>query len=398
MNAELYEKTVRCIRCGFCLEACPTFVITGQETESPRGRIYLVRSAIEGELQWNKEVEEHLDTCLGCRACETACPSGVEYGSILEMARAELNDRKVRPFLSRLARGFLRKLLTTPHILKLATRTGIQKMPQLFAKLIGVKKVEAEMPRPQKAVAFRLSKSGNPVYFLEGCVMSAMFAETNANTKSLIGKCGDAPISIPGCCGALELHDGRIKAARAKARKIIDTCADGAPIVTNSAGCGSAMKEYDELLKGDPIYAERAADFSRRVQDISQYLCKSDQQPSQKPLPLKVAYHDACHLAHGQRIRKEPRLLLERIPSIQLVELEESDRCCGSAGIYNITEPELARQLLDRKWKFIEESGAEIIATGNPGCLAWIAQAAREKGSDIKVMHTVDVLAMAIKD
>ncbi|MBA3725134.1 MAG: 4Fe-4S dicluster domain-containing protein [Armatimonadetes bacterium] len=397
-DQKLYDRTVKCIRCGFCLEACPTFVLTGQETESPRGRIYLVRSAIEGELAWDKEVLEHLDTCLGCRACEPACPSGVEYGSILEMARERLETLPVRRPMGKIARRGLLKVLTTPWLMKLGMLWPGRRLPRSLSKALSGRSPEAATPRPQPVSKAPATPEGNaPVYFLEGCVMSVMYAGTNENTRFLLRRAGGRVDSKRQCCGALDLHAGQGDKGRSKARALIDGCPENAPVVTNSAGCGGAMKEYGDLLAADPAYADRARRFSKRVRDITEHLSGADLELPRSNRHLRIAYHDACHLAHGQGVLKQPRELLRSLPGVQLVELEESDRCCGSAGIYNLTQPELARRLLERKWTFIEQTGAEIVATGNPGCLAWIQQAAAEKGSAVRVAHTVDVIAEAVR-
>lgn len=401
MSADLYERTMKCIRCGFCLEACPTYVLTGQETESPRGRIYLVRSAIENQLAWSEEVQTHLDSCLGCRACEPACPSGVQYGSILEMARENLEQRKLRPWIERFARKNVLRTLTNPSRLtlqtKLARALGVKRLPTLLSKWISHAPVEAEIPTPEKGAwpLTRYPVPTRPVYFLLGCAMRALFSRTNAATIDLLRRHGCKVITprASGCCGALATHVGYAELGRELAKKLIDSMPENFPVITNSAGCGSAMKEYGHFLAGDAKYAHKAADFSRRVKDIVEYLHEIGFTPPPVSKPKRVAYHDACHLAHGQNIRSQPRELLRAIPNLELIEIEESDRCCGSAGIYNLTQPKLARELLERKWRSIEHANPDIVATGNPGCLAWIRQAAKERNSPIQVEHTAVVLA-----
>ncbi len=401
MIPELHEQTIKCIRCGFCLEACPTFVLTGRETESPRGRIYLVRSAVEGQLAWSEEVQEHLDTCLGCRACEPACPSGVQYGSILEMARAKLEAKKLRPWRERWARSVLIRSLMRPTRLRVQTAFarmfGITEIPSLLSRQLSTDTQEARLPVPERS---KWPKAAYPVptrrvYFLQGCAMRSLFSTTNGATIDLLRRHGCEVVmsSVSSCCGALATHLGQAADGQTHARKLIDAMPEEIPIVTNSAGCGSAMKEYPHLLGSVDMYREKAARFASRVKDICEFLHECGFSPPAHSRPLRVAYHDACHLAHGQGIRTQPRELLASLPGVNLVEIEESDRCCGSAGVYNLTQPKLARELLERKWKFIEAANPDVIATGNPGCLAWIAQAAEEKKSKIRVAHTAVVLA-----
>lgn len=401
MSTDLYERTMKCIRCGFCLEACPTFVLTGCETESPRGRIYLVRSAIENQLAWSDEVQTHLDTCLGCRACEPACPSGVEYGSILEMAREHLEEKKLRPWTERFGRKAILRILTSPARLKLQTSIarilGMRKIPEFLSRCIAHAPAEVDLPIPEKAAwpTTRYPTPSRSVYFLLGCAMRSLFSKTNAATIDLLRRHG-CKVLTPrgaGCCGALATHVGQADSGRHFAKKLIDSMPENIPVITNSAGCGSAMKDYTRLLAADPIYTKKAADFARRVKDFSEYLHEIGLIPPPASQARKVAYHDACHLAHGQGIRSQPRDLLRAVPNLELIEIVESDRCCGSAGIYNLTQPKLARELLERKWKHIEASKPDVVATGNPGCLAWIRQAAREHNSKIRVEHTAVVLA-----
>lgn len=407
MKDDLYDRTVKCIRCGFCLEACPTFVLTGKETESPRGRIYLVRSAIENQIGWSEEVQSHLDSCLGCRACETACPSGVQYGSILEMARESLESKRLRTWKQRWARKTLIKNLTRPNRLRLQTavarKLGITRTPLVLSRHLACDEQEATLPTSEtrKWPQAEYPKPTIQVYFLQGCAMRALFKSTNAATVDLLRRhrCEVIMPRSSGCCGALATHVGLADEGRKLARSLIDSMPKDIPVITNSAGCGSAMKEYGHLLAYDRHYSERAMRFANRVKDISEFLYECGFDPPKSSTPLRVAYHDACHLAHGQGIRNQPRELLASLPGKELIELEEADRCCGSAGVYNLTQPKLARELLERKWKFIEEAKPDVIATGNPGCLAWIAQAAKERGSAIQVKHTAVVLAEAyLKD
>jgi glycolate oxidase iron-sulfur subunit len=380
---DLEELTTHCIRCGFCLEACPTFTETASELESPRGRIYLVRSALEGQLNW-AETQPHLDQCLGCRACETACPSGVEYGQILELARSRLPKSKPR---AALLGG-----LTNPAILRLqleaARLVGLKRLPKPLASLIAAEAPEANLPTPQLAPNLPpldpLPDLKGEVYFLEGCAMRVLYPRVHACAKRLLRRVGYQIREVrQGCCGALHAHAGDLKTAHQFADALAEAMDEALPIIVDSAGCGSAMKEYEN--RG----------FASRVQDLTEFLAShglAELLAQSKGIKAKATYHDACHLAHGQRITKQPRDLLAAIPNLDLVPMNEADTCCGSAGIYNLTQPAMARRLLERKWANVEATGAEIVATGNPGCHAWIAQASREHHAEVAVLHTAELL------
>ena len=413
MNSTLDEKLTKCIRCGFCLDACPTFRLTGQETLSPRGRIYLVRSWRDGVIPFDKDVIHALDSCLGCRACETACPSGVEYGSILEMARTHIEEDHLRSAPQTFARGQLLALLTSPGRMALALKAGGllsgitgNKMPGFASKLLSGSDAAISMPAVSGPVkAHNLPERSAPigtkratVGILAGCVMRVLFGETNAATVRVLQQNGCEVVApkAAGCCGALHLHSGYHAGGLERARALIDVFApyldELDAIILNSAGCGSTMKEYNDLLANDPEYRDKAKAFAAKVKDITEYLDALGLIIPPKPLNATVSYHDACHLAHGQQIRLQPRKILKQIPGLNLVEMDEADTCCGSAGTYNITQPEMARQLLDRKLSHIKETGAKIIATGNPGCLAWIAQGAREDNMELRICHPVELL------
>ena len=415
--ATIDDKTMKCIRCGFCLDACPTFRLTGQETRGPRGRIYLVRSWRENEIPFDSDVVEALDTCLGCRACETACPSGVPYGEILEEARAHIEEHHLRPSTQTFARAQLLSTLTDPGKLVLSLKAaGLfeklthGKMPGFAARMLsGSADASISLPKPQGEAKVHNLPVTSPakgekryrVGILAGCVMRVLFGGTNAATVQALQENGCevyAPESA-GCCGALHLHTGFHAEAMVRMRKLIDAFGphlkDLDAIVVNSAGCGSTMREYGALLAGEPVYRDEAIAFAAKVRDVSEWLVEIGIVPPTKRLEATVSYHDACHLAHGQRIRQQPRQLLQQIPGLNLVEMNESDTCCGSAGIYNITQPEMARQLLDRKIANLRATGATIIATGNPGCLAWIQQGAQEAGLHVRICHPVELLAEA---
>jgi glycolate oxidase iron-sulfur subunit len=418
----LSDLAAHCIRCGFCLESCPTFVLTGQETESPRGRIYLARSADEGVLEWDREVKEHIDTCLGCLACTTACPSGVDYEQILEIAR----DRLEREVPNR-AKQSLLKGMTSPRRLRIQLLLGRlypgRRIPQFLSKWLSGQSPEAELPRMHPNASYPpLDEAALPpvrgeVYLLEGCAMRVLFPNVHAATRRLLRRVGyGVRESGAGCCGALHAHNGFLGEARALAEKLLQAMQDDLPIIVNSAGCGSTMKHYHNLFEEGPerilprgeehvgpdagpgLGPPWAEGWRSRAFDVSEFLLRQGlgEVLSRGRLDAKVAYHDACHLAHGQGVRSEPRALLSSVPGLELVDLQESDMCCGSAGIYNLTEPQLARRLLERKWRNLVATEAEIVALGNPGCHAWIEQAAREHGSTVRVLHTVEVLEEAL--
>jgi glycolate oxidase iron-sulfur subunit len=414
MSEPLDDKLMKCIRCGFCLEACPTFKLTGMETRGPRGRVYIVRSWREGVIPLDEDAVEALDSCLGCRACETACPSGVEFGSILETARVRIQDMKLRPKSETFARTQLLATLTNPGRLAASLKVGGVlgmltggKMPGMASKLLsGTAEAAASLPVAEGSASVHdlpeLSPAASPrrysVGILAGCVMRVLFGKTNAATVRVLQANGCDVIApkAAGCCGALHVHSGFHDEALARARAMIDAFEPHIDsldaLVVNSAGCGSTMKEYGKLLADDPAYKERAERFAAKVKDVCEFLASIEIVPPEGTIEATATYHDACHLAHGQQIRAEPRELLARIPGLKLVELDESDTCCGSAGIYNITEPGYARRLLQRKIENIRATGATIVVTGNPGCLAWIRQGSQESKLRLRICHPVELL------
>jgi len=396
---DLSELTTHCIRCGFCLESCPTFVVTGNELESPRGRIYLVRSAEEGKLRWNEDVREHLDQCLGCRNCETACPSGVQYGAILELARDKIETKNPNH-----AKHALLVSTSSPTILKTQLTVGRllpgKRLPGLISKLVSGESPEVDRPQPQKPADFpTLDESKMPpikgkVFMLEGCAMRVLYPRVHQATRRLLRRIGYVVVEAKDqdCCGSLHAHNGYLNDARERAEKLMEAMAGDLPVLVNSAGCGSTMKEYDALFDFEH---PAAAQFAARVKDVSEFLLAHgllDALADSPGIQKRVTYHDACHLSHGQKITQQPRELVKAVPGLEYVELPEAEMCCGSAGIYNVMQPKMARTLVERKYDNIASTEASIVATGNPGCHAWIAQAAREHGQSVRVLHTIELL------
>ncbi len=378
-----------------------------------------MRSVSENIIPLDASVLQHIDSCLGCRACETACPSGVEYGDILEHFRADIESEGIRGGGQKLARRQLLATLTNPVRLaaslkiagalrKLTGRDG--KLPPFASAMItGDPNAEVTLPAlPASVRVGKLPETSPPigekrfrVGVLAGCVMRVLYHDTNLATVRVLQRAGCevfAPRSA-GCCGALHLHSGYLADAKDRARALIDAIEPFRldAFIVNSAGCGSTVKEYGALLLDDPVCSQRAAAFSAKVKDICEFLFEIDAAPPPGRFDKTVAYHDACHLAHGQKIVSQPRELLRAVRGLNLVEIPESDTCCGSAGIYNLTQPEMARKLLNRKVEFIANSGAEVVATGNPGCLAWIQQGLKERGISIDVMHPVEILDAAFR-
>jgi glycolate oxidase iron-sulfur subunit len=406
------EKLLDCVHCGFCLPTCPTYLALGNEMDSPRGRVYLMRSAAEGRVGLSDSFVEHMSLCLVCRACETACPSGVDFGHLMEAARGQVARRYTRSLPDRLLRKFILDVFTSPGLLRLLVpplrayqQLGIQRRLRKSGLLKHLGRwgaMEGLLPELSAAasdlpeVIPAVGQNRGRVALLLGCVQRAFFPHVNRATVRVLAANG-FEVVIPkgqGCCGSLLVHEGEREAGKALARKAIDVFeAAGADYVAiNAAGCGSSMKDYGELLKDDPRYAARAAAFSRRVRDISEILADAGLTGRLQPLPLRVTYHDACHLVHGQRIRSGPRALLGTIPNIDLVELGEADFCCGSAGVYNLLHPEAAREVLARKLDRLAETGAQVVVSGNPGCLLQIEKGLRERGMQMRVVHTVEVL------
>ena len=399
-----------CVHCGICLPACPTYRVLGEEMDSPRGRVYLMRAVAEGRLGVTATYTHHLDLCLGCRACETACPAGVPFGSLLETARADIERHGARPLRRRLLEALLFGVFPHPHrlaivlgLLRRYRRWGIQALVRRsgllrrFPRLAAMDALLQDVPRTDAALPEFLAARGRAlgrVALLTGCVQRHLFADVNRDTMRLLSLAGWDVVAPrgQGCCGALELHAGRLEAFRARARALAAAFpADVDWVVSNAAGCGSALRDYGHWV-GEDAAASRVA---ARTRDVTELLVEADLPLGS--LPLTATYHDPCHLAHGQRVRSAPRALLGRIPDLRLVPLGDSELCCGSAGVFNIFEPEMADRLLALKIARIAETGARTVVTGNPGCLMQIARGARERGLDLAVVHPVTLLARAVR-
>ena len=398
-----------CVHCGICLPQCPTYRVLGEEMDSPRGRVYLMRAAAEDRLELTPTLAHHLDLCLGCRACETACPSGVPFGQLLEATRGQLERRGVTaPGRDRSTLRFLLDVFPYPgrlgpmlHALRLYQWSGMQAMVRGFGLLAPFQKLQAmeallpRLPAPSaplpELIRARGTRRGRAGLLL-GCVQRFFYPDVNADTARLLSAAGYEVVVPRGqeCCGALHLHAGQIDGFRTLARRLMSAFRDVDVVVVNAAGCGSAMKEYGHWLADEDARA-----FSERVRDVTEILAGVDLPLG--PLRETVTYHDACHLAHGQRIRTQPRELLRRIPGVTLVDLPDADLCCGSAGVYNVLEPEMASELGRRKAACIRETGAGTVVAGNPGCLMQIRQHCRAAGLSVEVAHPVTLLARALE-
>jgi glycolate oxidase iron-sulfur subunit len=405
-----------CVHCGFCLPTCPTYVLWGEEMDSPRGRIYLMKQGLEGEPMTDSMVQ-HWDACLGCMSCVTACPSGVQYDRLIEQTRAQVERRHERSRADRALRGLVFALFPYPRRLRLVRgplrlmqRTGLDRamrrtglLERLSPQLAAMEGLAPRLGRPEP-LPERIAASGPRravVGLLTGCVQGAFFPGVNAATARVLRAEG-CDVVVPrrqGCCGALSVHNGREEEAQDFARRIVDTFEDTGVerVVVNAAGCGSTMKEYADLLGHDPAYADRARALAQRVRDVSELLDELGPVAPRHPLEVSVAYHDACHLAHAQGIRAEPRRLLRGIPGLELREIAEPELCCGSAGIYNILHPEPARELGDRKAANIVATGAQLLVTANPGCLMQVTTAIQRSGHPMGMAHTVEVLDASLR-
>ncbi|MGH8247341.1 MAG: (Fe-S)-binding protein [Gammaproteobacteria bacterium] len=415
LEAQEREHTnLSCIHCGLCLSVCPTYLQLGSEVDSPRGRIYLINAMQEGRISAaSPTFEKHMQLCLECRACETACPSGVKFSVLMNEARATIQESRARsPWEAFLRRLVFKTLLPNRTLLRLNFRllrfyqqSGLQGLARAsgILRLLpkSLRRMEALLPKVPPLPKYKLPETvagtnALRVSFFEGCIMPELFGPVHEATVRVLAR-NDVSVCRPSaqtCCGALHLHDGERELARELARRNIEAFErDGADfVVVNAAGCGAMLKEYGQLLAEDPVYRERAYAFSRRVKDISEYLDSIGLNKRLGRLNTKVAYDDPCHLLHGQGIKAAPRNLLARIPGLQLLNLPDADRCCGSAGIYSITHPEMAARITAEKIRCIAGTGAEIVATGNPGCLMQINQGLAAQGLRARALHPVELL------
>jgi glycolate oxidase iron-sulfur subunit len=416
---QLLDKKLlkECVHCGLCLDYCPTYRVLGHEADSPRGRIYQIRQVYEGKLSAdNPDFRQHIYACLDCRACQTACPSGVQYGAIIEAARAVAEP--ISPSEKTVGRAILGSVFTRPRLLdaaglglRLYQRSGLQRAVRGSGALrvlpSRLREMESMLAPAQGGIRRWSAPHVTPargtvryrVGFIEGCIMPQLFGDTNAATVRVLSANGCVVYSPPrqGCCGALQMHTGERQTAQELARRNIDAFSGLGldAIIINAAGCGSTLKEYGHLLADDPAYAERASAFARQVKDVSEFLASIELVPPSQPVRMRVTYQDACHLVHGQGIRNQPRQLLRQIPGLELVEMKDSDVCCGSAGIYNLTHPDVSVQLLEQKMDALLATGATGVVAPNPGCTMQLAYGARRRGVDLQLFHVVDLLDRA---
>lgn len=407
----------RCVHCGLCLNACPTYRELRIEMDSPRGRIYQMVQVSNG-APITEAYRKHIDLCLACRGCETACPSGVQYGRLVEAARAEIETKTHRPWRERLIRWLaFRKLLPSRRNLELAgalmylyQASGLKRAAAMLGFLPPrLRELDALAPDIETPFFFAYYGKSLPAYgkqqyrvaFLGGCIANISFARLNEATVRVLRQNG-CEVSIPanqGCCGALHVHAGIRDEARKLARRNIDALLDGGydAIITNAGGCGSTLKEYWELFEHDPEYAERSRRFSALVKDVNEFLASIELNPPMRVLPLTVTYQDSCHLAHGQKVRTAPRKLLGSIPGLEIREMRLSDMCCGSAGIYNIVHTGMAMSLLKKKMENVNATEAPVVAAANPGCMLQLRAGVQKFGRGQRVAHVVELLDEAYR-
>lgn len=404
---ELYQ----CVHCGLCLNQCPTYRALRLEPESPRGRIHLVKAAAEGRIELNERFKEHLYLCLLCRACESACPSGVQYGRIAESAREQLGPpgppwaRALLTFVFTHLLAFPRRLNWLFTLLRFYQRSGAQRLlrPLLPAKLREMDSMLPQVPekffRPEAEILPAVGARRARVGMLNGCVMPLLFGGVNASTVRVLRQNGCEVIMPKNqiCCGALNVHNGETAAAKKMARRNIDVflAATVDAIIVNAAGCGAAMKEYAYLLRDDPQYNEKAARFGALVKDAGEFLAALGLVAELQPVAMTVTYQDPCHLAHGQKIRAQPRQLLRAIPGLKLVEMPGCDSCCGSAGIYNLTHSGMSQHLLKEKMQAVAATGAGAIVAPNPGCMLQLRYGGERYGPKLEIYHLMDLLDRA---
>ncbi len=411
-----WDLLSKCVHCGLCLNHCPTYRVLGMEMDSPRGRIYQLVQVNDGQLEVGDSLALHIDRCLGCLACETACPSGVQYGRIVERARAQIETHYHRSFPARILRRFffgrvlhnLKLLEFMATLVRFYQRSGMQTVLRKtgLLRLMGVADLDRLSPRIDSD--FFLQEIGKTflavgerrgrVAFLAGCINNVAFSHLNRATVKVLTENG-IEVHIPagqGCCGALDAHAGFRDGARELARKNIEVFLSGDydAVVTNAAGCGSLMKEYDDLLGADPQFADRARDFAHKVRDVTEYLAQVGLRAPRKKIAQNVIYQDPCHLLHAQKIKSQPRELLKAI-GCQLVEIPHADQCCGSAGVYNVVQNELSMKILDAKMDDIASVSANMLATANVGCMIQLRAGVEQRHMNLPVKHVIELLEEA---
>jgi len=412
------KKWADCVHCGMCLESCPTYEITGQEQHSPRGRVHLIKSVAEGKISVNEQFTDPVFACLDCRACTTACPANVDVGGLIEEARGQI--RQAMPLTGwkgMISKFFLKELFPHSHrleaagsLLKLYQKSGMQKMMRTTGMLnmmpTHLAEMEHVMPKITRSVRKKYKKKRvlkakaerkAEVAFLTGCIMDVMFSDINEATLNVLRRNGNDVVIPPSqtCCGALHVHAGDRDMGRQLAKKNIEAFQHADTVIVNAAGCGCMLKEYPELFREEEQeWLEKAEVFAEKVQDISKYLHDTGYRPPQTTLHKRITYHDACHLAHGQGVREEPRDILLSIPGVEMVHMANADRCCGSAGIYNLTNPDMAGAVLQSKMEHVPHD-VEMISMGNPGCMLQMAVGVKKYGRSQQIVHTVQLLEWA---
>lgn len=419
-----FSVVQQCMHCGLCLPTCPTYDATKVERHSPRGRISLMRAIADGRMEPTRTFAEEMYFCLGCLACMTACPAGVNYAELFEHARAEAEDSGLLKSPKRsLIRGFtvrwlfmdMRRLRILGRLMRLYQQLGVQTLIRrsgvmnLFPKRL--RELEAMTPTIQPEFSEELIAPVTPaigprryrVAMLIGCAQDLIFSDINRDTVEVLARNGCEVVTprAQECCGSLHAHNGELELARGLARKALLQIPPEQfdAIITNAGGCGSHLKHYSKLLAHDAEFVERAQLWDQKVKDIHEWLAQiAIRAPARDHSPAQtVTYHESCHLTHGQKVTNQPRQLLRTIPNLKLVELPESSWCCGSAGIYNIIQPEMANELLQRKLNHIQTTGANTVATGNPGCLLQLVNGAKQRGMTLRVVHPITLLAEAYR-
>jgi glycolate oxidase iron-sulfur subunit len=409
------SKWADCVHCGMCLESCPTYEQSGEEQQSPRGRVYLIKAVAEGKLNVDEHFAEPVFSCLDCRACTTACPVDIDVGGLIEEARGQIRQAiPLNGWKGAVNKFFLHgvfphhnRLRSLGGLLRFYQKSGMQKVVKK-TKLIHIipqhlAEMESIMPEVKVSVRKKFpseikakGETKHKVAMLTGCVMDVFFSDINESTINVLTRNGN-DVSIPKnqtCCGALHVHAGDREMGRKLAKQNIEAFENVEKVIVNAAGCGCMMKEYAELFRDEPEWKVRAKEFEEKVVDISKYLHDTGYEKPKAMMNTRITYHDACHLAHGQGIRKEPREILLDIPGVEMVQMPNADRCCGSAGIYNITNPEMADAVLKSKMENVPED-VEMISMGNPGCMMQMALGVQKYGRNQKIVHTVQLLDWA---